>query len=249
LSGGLDSSIIAAVARDVKRTLPAFTFSLSTKVRDQLPHECDIQYARHVAKMLDLRLTEILITPDQLAGHVPLAILYGETWRATIIDPAAALIEVADRISTIGFSSVVTGEAADGLFGSFTFVLRYNKGRDLQSYYRRLLDAGLPEEIAVVQRVFGSRGLSVINPFWTSELKAIGYNIPISFRVDPQRVMKRVLRDAFRDLLPEEIIQRPKVVTRNGTQVRFALEDRFGVSPKRYRHIFRTIFEKSECAR
>jgi asparagine synthase (glutamine-hydrolysing) len=249
LSGGLDSSIIAAVARDLQTPLPAFTFSLSGSVRDQLPHESDLRYARRVAKALDLPLTEILITPDQLARNVPIAILHGESWRGTIIDPAAALVEVAARISRIGLSSVVTGEAADGLFGSFTFVLRYKKGRDLQSYYRKLLDAGLPEELAVVQRVFGARGISVINPFWTSELKSIGYNIPIAFRIDRQRAMKRILRDAFKDLLPEEIIERPKVVTRNGTQVRFALEDRFGVSPQRYRHIFRTIFEKRESAR
>jgi asparagine synthetase B (glutamine-hydrolysing) len=248
LSGGLDSSIIAAVARDLQMPLPAFTFSLSASVGDQLPHENDLRYARSVAKALDLPLTEILITPDQLARNVPIAILHGETWRGTMIDPAAALVEVADRISRIGLSSVVTGEAADGLFGSFTFVLRYKKGRDLQRYYRKVLDAGLPEEIAVVQRVFGARGISVVNPFWTSELKAIGYNIPIEFRVDRQRAMKRILRDAFRDLLPEEILERPKVVARNGTQVRFALEDRFGASPRRYRHIFKTIFENRECA-
>jgi asparagine synthetase B (glutamine-hydrolysing) len=242
LSGGLDSSIIAAVARDQGRTMPAFTFSLKTSVRNQLPHEIDLQYARRVAKMLDLPLTEILITSDQLARNVAVAILHGETWRATHIDPAVALVEAARRISRAGLSSVVTGESADGLFGSFTFVLRYKKGSDLRSYYRKLLDVGIPEEIAVMQRVFAAWGLSVINPFWTSELKMIGYNIPIAFRVDPQRTMKRILRDAFKNLLPEEITERPKVITRNGTQVRFALEDRFGVSPKRYRQLFRTIF-------
>lgn len=242
LSGGLDSSIIAAVARDLGRTLPAFTFSVSSNIREQSDCEKDLQYARRVARHLDLPLTEIFITPKQLIRNVPLAILLAETWRGTIIDPSTALIEVAKRMSQNGLSSVVMGEAADAVFGSFTFILRYKKGRELQRYYRQQLDVGLPDEIAVVQRVFETWGLSLVRPYWTLQLKKIGYNIPLSYRVDPRRAMKRILRDAFKDMLPEEVIHRPKVVARNGSQVRFALEDRFGVSSNRYKPIFRKIF-------
>jgi hypothetical protein len=103
---------------------------------------------------------------------------------------------------------------------------------------------GFPEEIGVVQRIFAAWELSLARPYWTSDLKKIGYNIPIHYRVDPQRTMKRVLRDAFKDLLPEEVINRPKVIARNGSQVRFALEDRFGSSSDRYKPIFNRIFAK-----
>lgn len=242
LSGGLDSSIIAAVARDLGKTLPTFTFSVSRNIREQPDCENDLQYARRVAKHLDFPLTEILITPSQLVRNVPLAILLAETWRGTIIDPSTALIEVAKHMSKTGFSSVIMGEAADAIFGSFTFILRYKKGRELQRYYRRQLDLGLPEEIAVVQRIFAPWELSLARPYWTSQLKKIGYNIPLPYRVDPRRAMKRILRDAFKDLLPEEIIHRPKVVARNGSQVRFALNDRFGTSPDRYKQTFNWIF-------
>jgi asparagine synthetase B (glutamine-hydrolysing) len=242
LSGGLDSSIIAAVARDLGRTLPAFTFSVSRNIRERSDCENDLEYARRVANYLHLPLTEILITPSHLIKNVPLAIFLAETWRGTMIDPSTALIEVAKRMSETGFSSVIMGEAADAIFGSFTFILRYKKGRELQNYYRRQLDMGFPEEIAVVQRIFAAWELSLVRPYWTSHLKKIGYNIPIPYRIDPQRMMKRILRDAFKDLLPEEIIYRPKVIARNGSQVRYALEDRFGSSSDRYKPIFNRIF-------
>jgi hypothetical protein len=58
--------------------------------------------------------------------------------------------------------------------------------------------------------------------------------------------MKSILRDAFKDLLPEEVIHRPKVVARNGSQVRFALEDHFGTSPGRYKPIFNRIFAEGD---
>lgn len=249
LSGGLDSSIIAAVARDLGKTLPAFTFSVSMDIREQPDYEIDLQYARRVAKHLGFPLTEILITPSRLTRNVPLAILLAETWRGTIIDPSTALIEVAKRMSKTGFASVIMGEAADAIFGSFTFILRYKRGRELQRYYRRQLDVGLPEEIAVIQRIFAAWELSLARPYWTSHLKKIGYNIPLPYRVDRQRAMKRILRDAFKELLPEEIINRPKVVARNGSQVRFALEDRFGRSPDRYKPIFNRIFAEGESWR
>lgn len=242
LSGGLDSSIIAAVARDLGKALPVFTFAVSNNIRDQPEGENDLQYARRVAKHLGFPLTEILITPSQLIRNVPLAILLAETWRGTIIDPSTALIEVAKLMSKTGFSSVIMGEAADAIFGSFKFILRYKKGRELQRYYRRQLDVGIPEEIAIVQRIFSTWKLSLARPYWIPQLKKIGYNIPLPYRVDPRRAMKRILRDAFKELLPEEIINRPKVVARNGSQVRFALEDRLGTSSDRYKPIFNRIF-------
>jgi asparagine synthetase B (glutamine-hydrolysing) len=134
------------------------------------------------------------------------------------------------------------GEAADDLFGSFTFALRYKRGQGLRKYYRAELDVGLPDEKAIVQRVFEAWGISVIDPFWTRELKAIGYNLPLSFRLDPKRLMKRILRDGFQDLLPPEIIRRPKVVTRNGSQIRYVLESHFGQTRDRYRPLFHQIF-------
>lgn len=244
LSGGLDSSIIAAVARAFGRKLPVFVFAMNRIIQKQSEHERDLHYARIVAKHLGLSLTEILLESRQLARNVPLAILLTETSRGTIVDPCAALIEVAKQVSQTGISSLIMGEAADDLFGSFTFALRYMKGEALRSYYQHELDFGLPEEMANLQRAVEPWGLVLVDPFWTRELKAIGYNIPLSFRLDPARAMKRILRDAFEDLLPEEIIHRPKVVTRNGSQVRYALEKRFGISRERYRPIFRKIFKE-----
>jgi asparagine synthase (glutamine-hydrolysing) len=243
LSGGLDSSIIAAVAQDLGRPLPAFVFAARQPVKRQSDEENDLVCARRVAAHLKLPLTEILIDRKRVIQNVPLAIKLAETPRGTIVDPCTALIEVAKKLSRAGFSSVVMGESADDLFGSFTFALRYKRGQGLPKYYREQLDVVSPDEKVIIQKAFEPWGISVIDPFWTWELKAIGYNIPLSFRLDPKRLMKRVLRDAFQDLLPPEIIRRPKVITRNGSQVRYVLESHFGESRDRYRPLFNKIFQ------
>jgi asparagine synthetase B (glutamine-hydrolysing) len=242
LSGGLDSSIIAGVARDIGKNVVPYVFSLKRPIVRQTRQESDLVCACIVAKHLGLRCREIMLDAAKLVENVPLAILLAETPRGTIVDPSTGLIEVARRISKDGFSSVAIGEAADDLFGSFTFALRYMRGQGLRRYYRKELDVGLPDEMAVLQRVFEPWGISLLDPFWTRRFKNIGYNIPLSFRLDPRRLMKRVLRDAFSDMLPVEILLRPKVITRDGTQIRYALEERFGVSRERYRPMFKRMF-------
>jgi asparagine synthetase B (glutamine-hydrolysing) len=241
LSGGLDSSIIAAVAQDLGKPLPPFVFAAREPVKLQSDEESDLVCARLVAAHLKLPLREILIDRKRVIRNVPLAILLAETPRATIVDPCTALIEAAKTLARAGFSSVIMGESADDLFGSFTFALRYKRGQGLRKYCREQLDVVSPDEKAIIQRTFEPWGISVIDPFWTLELKAIGYNIPLSFRLDPKRLMKMVLRDGFQDLLPPEIIRRPKVITRNGSQIRYVLESHFGESKDRYRPLFHQI--------
>jgi len=242
LSGGLDSSIIAAIACDLGKRIVPFVMSMKRSIIRQSQQESDLACARLVTAHLGLRCEEILLDANTLAKNVPLAILLAETARGTIIDPCAGLIEVAKRASGSGFKSVVMGEAADDLFGSFTFALRYARGQGLRSFYRKELDVGLPDEIAVLQRIFEAWGISLVDPYWTCGLKRIGYNLPLSYRLDSRRLMKRVLRDAFTGMLPEEIILRPKIVTREGSQIRYALEKSFGASRQRYRGLFKQMF-------
>ncbi len=244
LSGGLDSAIIAAVAQDLGKPFTPFVFSLERPIKKQSEQESDLLCSRKLAGHLKIRCDEILLNPQDLIRNVPLAVFQAETHRGTIVDPCTALIEVAKRIAKAGFSAAIMAESADDLFGSFKFALRYRRGQGLRAYYREELDIGLPDELAVLQKVFEPWSIALIDPFWTPELKAIGYNIPLSFRLDPQRLMKRILRDAFADMLPEEIVQRPKVITRDGSQVRYALETAFGESRERYRPLFRRIFSK-----
>ena len=116
------------------------------------------------------------------------------------------------------------------------------RGLRLRQYYQHELDVSLPNELAILQKVFEPWGIALVQPFWTQALKVIGYNLPVAFRVDPRRLMKRVIRDAFANILPVEIVNRPKCITRDSTQVRDVLEAEFGCSRERYRPVFKKIF-------
>jgi asparagine synthetase B (glutamine-hydrolysing) len=241
LSGGIDSSVVAAAMRLAGKEVHAFTFGLDRLVHPQADLESDLICARKVAAHLGIRLHEIYLGSRLLIGNVPLSIYLAETARGTIVDDCAALVEVARRMAAAGFSQVWMGEAADDLFGGFKFALRYYRGAQLRAYYRAQLTRDLPNELAIIQNVFGWFGIAVVQPMWTEALLRIGYNLPLAFRLDRKRLMKRVLRDAFAAELPAEIASRPKCVTRDSTQIRYVLEKEFGEGRDRYRALFRRI--------
>jgi asparagine synthetase B (glutamine-hydrolysing) len=242
LSGGVDSSVIAAAARITGKRLHAYVFGLRRPVRPQNDAENDLLNAQKVAEYFRLPIDEILLSADRLVQNVPSAIALSETHRGTIVDDCVALIEVARVLSRAGYSTVWTGEGADDLFGGFKFPLRYYRGAQLKQYYRHELNVSLPNELCVLQKIFEPQRISVVHPFWTRQLKALGENLSLAHRVDLKRLMKRVLRDAFSDILPPEICERPKGITRDTTQIRFVLESRFGKSRERYRPTFNHIF-------
>jgi asparagine synthetase B (glutamine-hydrolysing) len=242
LSGGVDSSVIAAVGQQERREMRPYVFGLKHLVQPQKEVEGDFAFAQTMCTFLSCPLAKIRLEQNLLVRNAAQAVALAETSRGTIIDDCVALMEVAQRLRRRGFSTVVMGEAADDLFGGFKFALRYYRGRQLQEYFVRELNVSLPNELCIIQKIFEPWGISVVHPYWTLELKEVAESLPLNVRVDSKRLMKRILRDAFGDILPMEIKERPKGVTRDTTQIRLVLEERFGKSRERYRGLFNRIF-------
>lgn len=235
LSGGVDSSIVAAVAKQQGIPVRAFTYSVG-------PAGSDLLQARRIAKYLGIPHSTIRISPSSLVRNIPEAVRRAETSRGTIVDELAAHVSVARYLGARGITHVLTGEGADDLFGAFPFALRYFRGAQLKSRLRRDVVEGLPDELALLQATYSPEGVTLVHPYWTAGLRAIGYHLPLAYRVDPERLMKRVLRDAFPDLLPEEMRMRPKGVPRDCTGIRSTLEEVYGASRERYRELFRNLW-------
>ena len=184
----------------------------------------------------------IVLNPAAVVANVPLAVRLAETARGTIVDPCAALVSVARVLCRAGVSRVWVGEAADDIFGGFDFARRYYRGVRLRAHFQRELAVGLPDEMAVLQKVFEPWGISVFDPYWTASLVRLGYNLPLIYRFGPDGSSKPVLRAAFADLLAPEVVRRPKRSMRDTTDIRYALECHFGRSRYRYRPIFKSWF-------
>jgi asparagine synthetase B (glutamine-hydrolysing) len=244
LSGGIDSTVIAAVARELGISLRTFTFALRETTRPDTGLGSDRACASDVAALFGHEHQTILLGGAELVRNVPVAAYLAETARSTIVDELPAHIAVAQYFHARRIRHVLTGEGADDLFGAFPSALRFYRGAQLRSFLQRELLFGLPDELAIIQNIYSFRGITLVHPYWNEELRALGHWLPMRYRIDRQRLMKMVLRQAFADLIPEPFLSRPKGVPRDSAQMREVLEASFGKSPNRYRPLLGKMMER-----
>jgi hypothetical protein len=90
LSGGIDSSVLAAAAVSGGQRVQAFVFSVTPRVRRLSLAEDDLRNARLAAAHLGVPLRVVHLKPLALIKRVPIAVRLAETARGTIIDECGA---------------------------------------------------------------------------------------------------------------------------------------------------------------
>jgi asparagine synthase (glutamine-hydrolysing) len=139
LSGGIDSSLVAALMQDAGA---GRVRSYSIGFEDELYNEA--KHAAAVAKALGTQHEELYVTPQDALDVVPqLPFLYDEPFADSSQIPTHLLSKLTRRHVTVALS----GDAGDELFGGY---VRYLQARRLQGLYsavprpaRRLMAAGL----------------------------------------------------------------------------------------------------------
>ena len=142
LSGGLDSSVTAALAR---RLYPDTLFSFGIGFRDPLFDES--VYQDRFVEDLGTSLTRVVVDAPDIAELLPRAVELTE--KPTLRTALAPLLSLSAAVQAAGLKVVITGEGADELFGGYD-IFRENKvrrfwARDPESRLRPLLFTRLNE--------------------------------------------------------------------------------------------------------
>ena len=208
LSGGLDSSIVAAIlARLAPPGRPVHSFAAGT------PDSSDLVAARVVADHLGLVHHERVYTDDDVVEALPDVVRSIESYEPSLVRSAVPnflLSELAARHVKV----VLTGEGADELFAG------YHHLRDLDvAELRTALAEGIDTlhhlNLQRCDRVTMAFGLEARVPFLSRELLAVAGRIPMEWKLlgddgQEQAQEKALLREAFAGWLPEEILWRRK---------------------------------------
>lgn len=217
LSGGLDSSILLAVAHQYDKNIKAFTSTLAVN------HGEDLQYAKMLADELGVEHHVYEITMDDIKAIIPDAVWYLESFDEDCIVGFIANYYTS-RLASGRAKSVLVGEGADELFGGYFRELQdIADPEEKERIGRRLLEVAYNTALRRLDRGWMSNSIEYHAPFLHPAVVDICDKIPMELKCyaagEGDSIEKWILREAFRDILPQEIADRPKMRFSRGVGV------------------------------
>lgn len=217
LSGGLDSSIIAATARSfADRRIedggqsPAWwprlhTFSIG------LDGSPDLAAAREVARHIDSAHHEFHFTVEEGIDALADVVYHLETYDVTTIRAATPMYLMARRIRAMGVKMVLSGEGADEVFGGYLYFHRAPDARALHEETVRKLDRLHMYDCLRANKAMAAWGVEARVPFLDREFLDVAMQIPPALKLSRDgRMEKHLLREAFAADLPHSVAWRQK---------------------------------------
>lgn len=217
LSGGLDSSVISAIAEkysttrvenggETKAYWPRLhSFAVGLKGAP------DLAKARLVAEHIGTVHHEINYTIQEGLDAIRDVIYFIETYDVTTVRASTPMYLLARVIRSMGIKMVLSGEGADEVFGGYLY---FHKAPDAKAFHEetvRKLGKLYMYDCLRANKSLAAWGIEGRVPFLDKEFLdvAMGMN-PVLKMCPDKTIEKKVVREAFADLLPEKVAWRQK---------------------------------------
>ena len=217
LSGGLDSSIISAVAKKYAE----FRVEEHDKEKAWWPRlhsfavglegSPDLAAARKVAKHIDTVHHEILFTIQEGMDALHDVIYHLETYDVTTVRASTPMYLLARAIKAMGIKMVLSGEGADEIFGGYLY---FHKAPSAEAFHeetiRKLGKLHLYDCLRA-NKSLAAWGIEGRVPFLDKEFMDVAMRLnPEDKMISRERMEKWILRKAFEDYLPASVAWRQK---------------------------------------
>jgi len=201
LSGGLDSSLVATQVARLHPNCTAFTVGA--------PGSEDLDYARRLTADLGMRHVVVEVTPRSISrSHVREAVRVAEATEYGDAINAVVSMAVFAAVHAEGIKVVLTGDGSDELFGGYQMYADVDSATARQLFLHKIGQLARTE-LQRVDRTSMGQCVEARVPFLDLDLLLLSMRIPVKFKVR-DHYEKWVLREAFRQDLPEYILARHK---------------------------------------
>ena len=217
LSGGLDSSVISAIAN----MYSAKRIETNSKSDAWWPRlhsfavgikgSPDLQKARVMAEHLGTVHHEVNYTVQEGLDAIRDVIYHIETYDVTTVRASTPMYLLARVIKSMGIKMVLSGEGADEIFGGYLY---FHKAPNAQAFHEetvRKLSKLHQYDCLRANKSLSAWGVEGRVPFLDKEF------LDVAMRLNPEvkmcrgnKIEKRIVREAFADMLPESIAWRQK---------------------------------------
>lgn len=217
LSGGLDSSVISAIAKKHAQ-LRVETDNQSEAWWPQLHSFAvglkgspDLVKAREVAEHIGTVHHEIHYTIQEGLDAIRDVIYYVETYDVTTVRASTPMYLLARVIKSMGIKMVLSGEGADEVFGGYLY---FHKAPNAEAFHEetvRKLNKLYLYDCLRANKSLSAWGVEGRVPFLDTEFLDVAMRLnPIDKMCPGTTIEKRIVREAFGELLPESVAWRQK---------------------------------------
>ena len=217
LSGGLDSSVISAIAKK----FAAKRIETDSKADAWWPQlhsfavglkgAPDLLKAREVARHIGTVHHEINYTIQEGLDAIRDVIYFIETYDVTTVRASTPMYLLARVIKSMGIKMVLSGEGADEVFGGYLY---FHKAPTLQAFHEetvRKLSKLYLYDCLRANKSLSAWGVEGRVPFLDKEFLDVAMRINPATKMCPgKEIEKKVVREAFAHLLPESVAWRQK---------------------------------------
>lgn len=280
LSGGLDSSIISAVAQKYAGNRvetggkEAAWWPRLHSFAVGLRGAPDLLKARLVAEHIGTVHHEINYTIQEGLDALSDVVYFTETYDVTTIRASTPMYLLARVIKSMGIKMVLSGEGADEIFGGYLYFHKAPSARAFHEETVRKLSKLYLYDCLRANKSLAAWGVEGRVPFLDTEFLDVAMRINPVAKMCPGSVMeKKILREAFSSLLPQEVAWRQKEQFSDGVGYSWIdtlkqitassvsdeelthAADRFPINPPRnkeeyfYRSLFAAHFPSDSAAR
>jgi asparagine synthase (glutamine-hydrolysing) len=217
LSGGLDSSIVSAIAKkyaarrieseDLKDAWWPQLHSFAVGLKDSP----DLKAARKVADHIGTVHHEVNFTIEEGLDAIRDVIYHIETYDVTTIRASTPMYLLARVIKSMGVKMVLSGEGADELFGGYLYFHKAPNAREFHEETVRKLSKLHLYDCLRANKSLAAWGVEGRVPFLDKEFMDVAMRVNPTDKMSGNGKMEKwVLRKAFEDYLPEEVAWRQK---------------------------------------
>ena len=217
LSGGLDSSLVAAcAARFARRRIEDADHSEAWWPRLHsfaigLEDSPDLAAAEIAANALGTVHHGFRFTFQEGLDALSEVIRHIETYDVTTVRASTPMYLLARRIKAMGVKMVLSGEGSDEIFGGYLYFHKAPSAREFHNETVRKLDALHLYDCLRANKSMMAWGVEPRVPFLDVEFLAVAMGMDATAKmVSGGRMEKAVLREAFTGYLPDSILWRQK---------------------------------------
>lgn len=218
LSGGLDSSCVAAAVAKHSKNVKSFA------VGNQ--NSSDVKYARKVAKKLGLRHYEYEYNRQEMIDILPDVIYYLESFDESLVRSAIPNFLVAKLAKKNNSKIVLMGEGSDELFGGYHY-LKDLSFPEMEREMLNLTSTGHHMGFQRDDRMTIAHGMDYDVPFMDMKVVKSALSIPSDWKIfgKEEKIEKWILRKAYENELPKDVVWRRKDQFSKGAGSSESIED------------------------